>query len=70
MNEYRPTSLELFSGAGGMTLGFEQAGLDVRAAFDLETFNVVTHQTNFPSTKTFSVDLSKQTGDSLRKLPV
>jgi DNA (cytosine-5)-methyltransferase 1 len=68
MRDYRPTALEIFSGAGGMTLGFEQAGLDVLAAFDLEEVNVATHQANFPGTKAFPVDLSIQTGDSLRSL--
>ena len=64
----RPTSIDLFCGAGGMSLGFEQAGISVLGAFDLEEFNVATHKKNFPNTKAFSVDLSKQTGDSLREL--
>ena len=51
-----------------MTLGFEQAGFDVLAAFDLEEFNVVTHRKNFPSTAAYPVDLSQESGDSLRKL--
>jgi len=51
-----------------MSLGFEQAGFDVLAAFDLEEFNVATHKANFPATKGFSVDLSGQTGESLREL--
>ncbi len=51
-----------------MTLGFEQAGFDVLAAFDLEKFNVATHEKNFPDTASCSVDLSRETGDSLRNL--
>src|SRR5438552_948369 len=68
MQQFRPTSIDLFCGAGGMTLGFEQAGFDVLAAFDLEEINVATHQTNFPGTAAFPVDLSQKTGDSLRQL--
>ena len=49
-----------------MTLGFEQAGFDVLAAFDLDEFNVATHENNFPGTAAYSVDLSQETGDSLR----
>lgn len=51
-----------------MTLGFEQAGFDVRAAFDLEEFNVATHRLNFPESTAVATDLSQQSGDSLRKL--
>lgn len=51
-----------------MTLGFEQAGFDVLAAFDLEEFNIATHKRNFPDTKAFSVDLARQTGESLCEL--
>lgn len=68
MTKKRPTAIELFCGAGGMTLGFEQAGFEVVAAFDLEQFNVETHKVNFPDTKVFCVDLSEQSGDSLREL--
>lgn len=51
-----------------MSLGFEQAGFQVAAAFDLEEFNVATHKENFPKTFSTAVDLAKQSGDSLRKL--
>lgn len=64
----KPTAIDLFCGVGGMSLGFEQAGFDVLAAFDKEAFNVDTHKKNFPKTKCFQVDLSTQSGDSLRNL--
>ena len=60
------TAIDLFCGVGGMSLGFEQAGFDVLAAFDKEAFNVETHKKNFPKTKCFQVDLGAQSGDSLR----
>lgn len=68
MMKSKPTAVDLFCGAGGMTLGFEQAGFDVRAAFDFEEFNVRTHSANFPSSKAVTVDLARETGDSLRQL--
>jgi DNA (cytosine-5)-methyltransferase 1 len=60
--------MDLFCGAGGMTLGFEQAGFDVVAAFDLENCNVAIHNKNFPKTKAFATNLAKATGKSLREL--
>jgi DNA (cytosine-5)-methyltransferase 1 len=32
----RPIAVDLFAGAGGMSLGFEQAGFDVLAAVELD----------------------------------
>lgn len=62
------TAIDLFCGVGGMSLGFEQAGFDVLAAFDKEEFNVKTHKKNFPKTRCFQADLSTQSGESLRKM--
>ena len=44
----RLTAVELFSGAGGMALGFEQAGFDVLAAVDVDPIHMATHERNFP----------------------
>ncbi len=44
----RPISVDLFAGAGGMTLGFEQAGFDVLAAVELDPIHCATHEFNFP----------------------
>ncbi len=68
MTATRPTAIDLFCGAGGMSLGFEQAGFDVLAAFDVEDFNVRTHSANFPDTKAIVADLSSVTGDELLSL--
>lgn len=44
----RPIGVDLFAGAGGMTLGFEQAGFDVLAAVELDPIHCATHEFNFP----------------------
>jgi len=67
MNDKRPIGVDLFCGAGGMTLGFEQAGFDVIAAFDVEAWNIATHQKNFPKTKAVALDLAKASGKTLRE---
>jgi DNA (cytosine-5)-methyltransferase 1 len=64
----RPISIDVFCGVGGMSLGFEQAGFDVVAAFDLESRHVETYRANFRHTKSFATDLSKTTGADLRRL--
>ena len=65
--EQRPIGVDLFAGVGGMSLGFEQAGFDVVAGFDIELHNVETYKKNFPARPAFQCDLSKATGDQLRK---
>ena len=45
----RPKAIDLFCGAGGMSLGFEQAGFDVVLAVDVDGHHVAVHQRNFPS---------------------
>ena len=44
----RPIGIDLFAGAGGMSLGFEQAGFDVRAAVEIDPIHCAIHKFNFP----------------------
>lgn len=44
----RPIGVDLFAGAGGMSLGFEQAGFDVAAAVEYDPIHCATHEFNFP----------------------
>lgn len=49
--------LDLFAGAGGMTLGFQQAGLRPVASVEINDFASRTHRNNFPGCRHFSGDI-------------
>ena len=55
----RLTAVELFSGAGGMALGFEQAGFDLLAAVDLDPVHLAAHERNFPLCEPVCADISR-----------
>lgn len=62
----RPIGVDLFCGAGGMSLGFEQAGFDIVAAVDSDPIHMATHSENFPDCQTLRADLSLLSSDDLR----
>ncbi len=64
----RPVAIDLFCGAGGMSLGFKQAGFRVAGAFDHEQRHVTTYKQNFPSASAHTVDLADMSGDDLRSI--
>ncbi len=61
--------LDLFSGVGGLGLGFEQAGFDVVAAVDNDQQACEAHSANFPHCQVIQGDISKLASDTtpLRK---
>lgn len=59
----RPVAIDLFSGAGGMSLGFEQAGFDISVAVEYDPIHASVHHYNFPLTRTLAtsvIGLSKK----------
>jgi len=61
----RPAILDLFAGAGGLGLGFEQAGFDVAAAVELDPVHAAVHSYNFPESVTLCADATRITGRSI-----
>lgn len=66
--EQSPIAIDLCCGAGGLSLGFEQAGFTVVAAVDNDPINVRTHIENFPDCHTLLGSLDEFTGQSLREV--
>ena len=54
----RPIAVDLFSGAGGLSLGMEQAGFDVVAAVEYDPVHAAVHEFNFPRASTICADVS------------
>lgn len=63
----RPVAIDLFAGAGGLSLGFEQAGFDVLAAVEYDAVHAATHLYNFPGTEVVCRDAAKLSVDALRQ---
>lgn len=54
-----PKIVSLFSGAGGLDLGFKEAGFTISVAIDVADAAIRTHKKNFPGTKAVVGDLIK-----------
>lgn len=63
----RPIAVDLFAGAGGLTLGLEQAGFDVAAAVEYDPVHAATHEYNFPHSKVLCGDISALRPAALKK---
>lgn len=61
----RPVAVDLFSGAGGLSLGLEQAGFDVVAAVEYDPVHAATHEYNFPHTSVLCADIGAPLSASL-----
>lgn len=68
INHKRPIAIDLFSGAGGMTLGFEQAGFDVLASVEIDPIHCAIHEYNFPFWTTICRDIQEITGSQIKQL--
>src|SRR3569833_3160037 len=63
----RPIGVDLFAGAGGMSLGFEQSGFDVLTAVELDPVHCATYEFNIPFSSVLCASVAEITGVELRR---
>ncbi len=63
-----PIGIDLFAGAGGMSLGFEQAGFHVVAAVEYDPIHCATHEFNFPDCVTICRSVTDIDGTYIRNV--
>jgi DNA (cytosine-5)-methyltransferase 1 len=66
-NRTRPIAVDLFSGAGGLSLGLEQAGFDVAAAVEIDPIHASVHKFNFPDCAVIPQSIVGLTGAEIRR---
>lgn len=64
----RPIAIDLFSGVGGMSLGFEQSGFDVVAAVEIDPVHCAAHKFNFPHTAVIPRSVQGLSAAEVRKV--
>lgn len=64
----KPTFVDLFSGSGGLTLGFENAGYENVFSVDMDPVFNKTYRRNFPSHTLVEKDICKLTNAEIKKL--
>lgn len=61
----RPIAVDLYAGAGGLSLGMEQAGFEVAVAAEFDPIHALTHRFNFPNTPVLTKDLGASTAAAI-----
>jgi DNA (cytosine-5)-methyltransferase 1 len=64
----RPVAIDLFCGAGGLSLGLHQAGFDTRVGVDFDKNAMATFAANHPKAKGILGDIEGVTGKELMRL--
>ena len=63
----KPIGVDLFAGAGGLSLGFEQAGFDVAASVEYDPIHCSTHEFNFPNCSSICRSVAEINGEYIRR---
>lgn len=63
-----PNIIDLFAGAGGLSLGAARAGFNISAAVELDPFAIDTHTKNFPGSVHSREDVSQLSGKKLLEI--
>ena len=64
----KPVLIDLFSGAGGLSLGAMRAGFSIAVAVELDPHAIDTHKTNFPEVCHLQYDITLLSGDKILEL--
>ncbi len=59
------TAIDLFSGAGGLSVGLKRAGFDVIAAVEIDKTAVNTYRKNHPEVEVLDKDIREVTGEEI-----
>ncbi len=67
MDKKKLTAIDLFSGAGGLHIGFENAGFDIKLCIDNDNLVERTHRRNFPHIPMINQDIRTVTPEDIKQ---
>lgn len=67
MGQIMPNVIDLYAGAGGLSLGAARAGFNVVAAIEIDKYANKTHERNFPNTKHIARDICQITVEDIEE---